>query len=65
MKTPLVLNRAINSDWGCFSGFDKTNPICQKKCALRLRCAVTREKIARMELLEELTSDEMLPPIVQ
>ena len=55
----------MDSDWGCFGDFDKYNPLCRKRCALRLRCVVAREKIARMELLEELTSDELLPPIVQ
>jgi len=65
MKTNMLFNRMIDSDWGCFGDFDKYNPLCRKRCALRLRCVIAREKIARMELLEELTSDELSPPIVQ
>ena len=65
MKTSMLFDRDMGSDWGCFGNFDQYNPLCRKRCALRLRCVVAREKIARMELLEELTSDELLPPIVQ
>ncbi len=65
MKTITLFDLVMDSDWGCFGNFDKFNSLCRKRCALRLRCVVAREKIARMELLEELTSDELSPPIVQ
>ena len=65
MKTNTLFDRLIDSDWGCFGSFDSYNPVCRKRCALRLRCIVARERIARMELMEELTSDELSPPIIQ
>jgi len=65
MKTNPFNDRNINSDWGCFGNFDTYNPLCRKRCALRLRCAVAREKIAQLELLEELTSDQLAPPFIQ
>lgn len=41
---------------GCFGNFNIGDPICKKLCALRLRCAIDRNKNNRMELLEDLIS---------
>ena len=45
MKTNMLFDRIIDSDWGCFGNFDTYNPVCRKRCALRLRCIVAREKM--------------------
>jgi hypothetical protein len=39
---------------GCFGEFYAQDPICKNHCALRLRCAVERSKVERIELWEEL-----------
>jgi hypothetical protein len=41
---------------GCFGGFRKDDPICQKRCALNLRCAIEQERNERFEILEELVA---------
>ena len=40
----------------CFGGYRKTDPICSKRCALNLRCAIEHEQNERFEILEELVS---------
>lgn len=40
----------------CFGDYIKTNPVCTKHCALRLRCAIEQDQISRMELLSDLAS---------
>jgi hypothetical protein len=41
---------------GCFGGFRKEDPICRRRCALNLRCAIEYERNERFEILEELVS---------
>jgi hypothetical protein len=41
---------------GCFGRFRKNDPICRKRCALNLRCAIEHEQNERFEILEELVS---------
>jgi hypothetical protein len=43
---------------GCFGGFRKNDPICQRRCALNLRCAIEHERNERFEILEELVAVE-------
>ena len=45
---------------GCLGEFDGKDQICKSLCALRLRCAIEKERNLRMELLEELVSAEQL-----
>lgn len=45
---------------GCFGGFNSNDAVCKKYCALNLRCAIEQEQNARIELLEELVSDNPL-----
>ena len=44
----------------CFGEFNPTDKICARYCAVRIRCAVEKEELARMEILEELTVQEMM-----
>jgi len=44
----------------CFGEFELTDKICARYCAVRIRCAVEKEALARMEILEELTVQEMM-----
>ena len=41
---------------GCFGGFRRDDPVCCKRCAINLRCAIEHERIERFEILEELVS---------
>jgi hypothetical protein len=41
---------------GCLGNFNIQDPLCQKLCALNLRCAIERERKTRLELLEDLIS---------
>jgi len=41
---------------GCFGGYRKNDPICRKRCALNLRCAIEHDRNERFEILEELVS---------
>lgn len=43
---------------GCFGGFRKNDSICQRCCALNLRCAIEHERNERFEILEELVAVE-------
>ncbi len=42
----------------CFGSFTKSNPLCAKHCALRIRCAIEQEQLLRTELIEELVDAE-------
>jgi hypothetical protein len=47
---------SLNDHLGCLGDFNIQDPLCQKFCALNLRCAIEREKNTRIELLEDLIS---------
>lgn len=40
----------------CYGSYAAQDPICQKTCALSLRCAIEKDHHAQMELLEDLMS---------
>ena len=45
---------------GCFGDFSLEDPICKTVCAINLRCAIEREQIDRIEILQELAfSDDL------
>ena len=56
MKKELMNKISFDNHLGCFGNFNIENPICKKLCALRLRCAIDRNKNTQMELLEDLIS---------
>ncbi|MBC2742485.1 MAG: hypothetical protein HGJ93_05395 [Desulfosarcina sp.] len=41
---------------GCFGRYRRNDPLCRKRCALNLRCAIERDQNERFEVLEELVS---------
>lgn len=57
----ISLDEHLDEHLGCLGNFNIQDPLCQKLCALSLRCAIEHEKNARLELLEDLISyDGML-----
>ncbi|MGA8180095.1 MAG: hypothetical protein WB792_08545 [Desulfobacterales bacterium] len=61
MKKELMNQISLDYHLGCLGNFNIQDPLCQKLCALNLRCAIEREKHTRLELLEDLISyDDML-----
>lgn len=42
----------------CFGEFNPERLVCKKLCALNIRCAIEKDKNVRMEILEELVSEE-------
>jgi len=41
---------------GCFGRYRKSDPVCRKRCALNLRCAIEYDQNERFEILEDLVS---------
>jgi hypothetical protein len=56
MKKELMNQISLNDHLGCLGNFNIQDPLCQKLCALNLRCAIEREKNTRIELLEDIIS---------
>jgi hypothetical protein len=56
MKKELMNQISLDDHLGCLGNFNIQDPLCQKLCALSLRCAIEREKSTRLELLEDLIS---------
>ena len=45
---------------GCFGDFSLEDPICKTVCAINMRCAIERDQIDRIEILQELAfSDDL------
>ena len=42
----------------CFGDYNKSNRLCARYCALRLRCAIEQDQNLRSALLEELVGPE-------
>lgn len=45
---------------GCFGGYRPDDPVCLRRCALNLRCAIERDQNERFEILEELVSSDAM-----
>lgn len=56
MKKALMNQISLDDHLGCLGNFNIQDPLCQKLCALNLRCAIEREQNTRLELLEDLIS---------
>jgi hypothetical protein len=65
MKTKPQSAHHLLEQLNCFGDYTKTNPLCAKHCALRLRCAIEQGQHMQMELLEELIDSEALPTKIQ
>ena len=55
----------LNEHLGCFGNFDMEDLICQKLCAVSIRCAIERYQNVRMELLEDLSETDTLAIKIQ
>ena len=42
----------------CFGDYNNTAPLCNKHCAIKLRCAVEQNNNMRIEILEDLMASE-------
>jgi len=60
MRKELMRSVLLDNYLGCFGGFNSNDTVCKKFCALNLRCAIEQEQNTRMELLDELVSDNSL-----
>jgi hypothetical protein len=47
---------SLDNYLGCFGRYRSNDPICLKRCALNLRCAIEKNQNERYEILEELVS---------
>jgi len=56
MKKELMNQISLDDHLGCLGNFNIQDPLCKKLCVLNLRCAIDRDKNARIELLEDLIS---------
>ena len=45
---------ALDDHIGCFGDFNAEDRICREFCALRIRCVIESDQVARMEILEDL-----------
>lgn len=54
--TPETLLRCIE----CYGEFDREDPLCKKRCGLRLRCAIESNQRERIEALDEIYDSEDL-----
>lgn len=50
--------RELDQYLGCYGSYSAEDTVCQKKCALSLRCAIEKDHHAQMELLEDLISSD-------
>ncbi len=65
MQNKYHIRRGFEVEQECLGHFDTNNPVCNTQCVLRLRCAVIKEQLARIELIEELSADMLNHPTVQ
>lgn len=47
-----------DSHLGCLGNFNIEDKICRKYCSINLRCAIESENNIRMEILEDLASQD-------
>jgi hypothetical protein len=60
------VDKSLLTDYlGCFGNFSLEDPICKTVCAINLRCAIEREQIDRIEILQELAFSDDLYEILQ
>lgn len=56
MISELEMEFAFDRYLGCFGRYHRNDPVCRKRCALNLRCAIEHEQNERYEILEDLVS---------
>ncbi|MGD8702958.1 MAG: hypothetical protein PVH26_11020 [Desulfosarcina sp.] len=55
-ETQFVLDQYL----GCFGKYRRNDPVCGKRCALNLRCAIEYDQNERYEILKELVSADAM-----
>ena len=58
MKKDLPDSAAMDDHLGCLGEFRIEDELCNRGCAMRLRCAGEHNHNTRMEILEDLVSNE-------
>ena len=58
MKKDGLDGKNLDQYLGCYGSYSEEDPICQKYCALNLRCAIEKDHYSRMELLEDLIASD-------
>jgi len=54
MKIPQKARGSLDDHLGCFGNFCMEDPICNRFCALRIRCTIARDENIRLEIFEDL-----------
>lgn len=65
MNEKMITKASFDSHLECFGEFQPEDKMCRQYCALRLRCVVVRNRGYRLDLLEELISNEIMDMTVQ
>jgi len=64
MMIPQTNHRSLDDHLGCFGDFSMEDPICNRFCALRIRCTIARDENIRMEIFEDLLlGDDLMSKI--
>ena len=58
MKIDRIGSKELDQYLGCYGSYAASDTICQKRCALSLRCAIEKDHHSRMELLEDLIATD-------
>ena len=58
MKKEEISKISFDDHLGCFGNFRRTDKICNKLCALRLRCAIEHDQNIRLELFDDLFGED-------
>jgi hypothetical protein len=54
----VITNSSFMDQLDCFGDYSKSNRLCARYCALRLRCAIEQDQFRRMEIIEDLVAAE-------
>lgn len=65
MKRKRPVAPVVVDQLDCFGDYTKTNPLCVKHCALRLRCVIEQDHNIRMEVLADLATAESMNITIQ
>jgi hypothetical protein len=61
MKKATVQRAGTLIRLGCFGNFRFEDSICRARCAIRIRCAIERDREISMEVFEEMDAGDDLP----
>lgn len=58
LSDSIIPNSVFLNQLDCFGDYSKSNRLCARYCALRLRCAIEQDQFRRMEIIEDLAAEE-------